>query len=280
MSYNYGQLRYDTNVTYTTDVTQYCFLHDGEIDDFTDNWGIFINDNIQNTAPFCDKILRRDPSSSAPVFYGGRSYYLKFQIQRNTGTTQSFKVGLMMQKNSETENHIIQKIQNFTVIKGGINSYQTFEVIFTPSQDFDSILFEYDRTAVDYRQDQNDTKVRPIYPYIDGEESEEQEYIMGRRMVVKILRLEKIENLFSKKENYQIAESDINQITKIGIQGPPGMLVSINGQQIRIGGNGIYQLNNELITINQLGVVPIETIAQNYYKNYFIIDYEYNKKED
>lgn len=275
MSYNYGQHRYSLSPTnYINSIMQHFYLHgDNEIDDFTNNWGIF--DNNQNFAPFCDKILRRSGSGDAGTFHGGRAYYLKFQVRRTTYANQSFRIGLMNYVDQETEGYIIQKIQHFTVIKGTLDTYQTFEVVFTPSQNFDSILFEYDRTSVDYDPNNDDTKVRTVNDiYIEGTLQPSQE-IMGRRMNVKILRVDLIQNLFSQKDANNILGSDIGQITKVGIQGPPGMLLAINGQQIRIGGNGIYQLNNELITITQLGVVPIDDTS----RNYFIIDYEYNTSD-
>jgi len=33
-------------------------------------------------------------------------------------------------------------------------------------------------------------------------------------------------------------------LTKIGVQGPPSLLMCINREQIRIGRTGIYELNN------------------------------------
>ena len=56
------------------------------------------------------------------------------------------------------------------------------------------------------------------------------------------------------------------KIRKLGVQGPPSMLMCINGEPIRIGKNGIYELNNPNINIDFLSFIPK-------LNDFFIIDY-------
>lgn len=71
------------------------------------------------------------------------------------------------------------------------------------------------------------------------------------------------------------------EVVKIGIQGPPGLLMCINQQGIRIGPSGIYEIKNSQIKINFFGI-PI-TKAQlidsktGGLKTFFLIDIEYKK---
>ena len=37
-------------------------------------------------------------------------------------------------------------------------------------------------------------------------------------------------------------------LKQIGVQGPPGLLMSINGEPIRIGRSGLYEINNGINT--------------------------------
>lgn len=70
---------------------------------------------------------------------------------------------------------------------------------------------------------------------------------------------------------YKIKEENLIQngktVTKIGIQANPFTYFLINGEPIRVGRNGIYELQG--ININSLYAVPLS--ADN-----FIIDYLYN----
>lgn len=63
-------------------------------------------------------------------------------------------------------------------------------------------------------------------------------------------------------------QSGSNSLTHIAVWGHPGQLLAINGEEIRIGQNGFYELDD--FTINQLGVVVMDKNSDK-----FTIDYEY-----
>jgi hypothetical protein len=60
----------------------------------------------------------------------------------------------------------------------------------------------------------------------------------------------------------------VNALTHIGVWGHPEQILAINGEEIRIGQSGFYELND--FTITQLGVIVNDPI-----KDRFTIDYEY-----
>ena len=66
---------------------------------------------------------------------------------------------------------------------------------------------------------------------------------------------------------------DINKIVKIGVQGPPSLLMCINGEQIRIGKTGIFEINEDNVSISFVGFIPK---IKNNVLEYFIMDYEYS----
>ena len=63
------------------------------------------------------------------------------------------------------------------------------------------------------------------------------------------------------------------QLKQIGVQGPAGMLMAINGEPIRIGRTGIYEINYG-IPINFIGLPDLQD-SEELYKNQVIIDYQY-----
>lgn len=67
---------------------------------------------------------------------------------------------------------------------------------------------------------------------------------------------------------------DIDSIKKFGLQGPPGLMFSMNGEEIHIGKSGIYEVED--VNINNLSFV-LKT-NEDGEKDFFIMDYMYNKE--
>ena len=112
-----------------------------------------------------------------------------------------------------------------------------FEIIISPNTNYSMLIWELQRIGVDYTDENG-----------------------GRKMNVTMNKFQIITNLL----NNNISST---QLKKIGIQGPPSMLMCINRQQIRIGKSGIYEINNGM-NINFIGFIP----KQN---DFFIMDYQY-----
>ena len=68
---------------------------------------------------------------------------------------------------------------------------------------------------------------------------------------------------------------DVSYIKKLGVQGPPGLMFSMNGEEIHIGKSGIYEVSG--LNINTLSFVIKNRSPIPYEdgKDYFIMDYLY-----
>lgn len=67
----------------------------------------------------------------------------------------------------------------------------------------------------------------------------------------------------------------LTQFIRIGVQGPTGLMMSINGEQIKVGKTGIYELNDTNIKITYLGFVLKENVLNVDGYDNFILDFEY-----
>ena len=127
----------------------------------------------------------------------------------------------------------------------------TYDIIFSPNNvNYNKIVFEIQRNQSDYL---NPTRVATISAYTVYEVTDIIEEFL--------------------KKTY----TNLLYLDKIGLQGPPGMLFSINGEQMKIGNSGYYELED--IIIGQIGFIPQPT-NQTYKdeKNalqYFILDFQY-----
>ena len=67
----------------------------------------------------------------------------------------------------------------------------------------------------------------------------------------------------------------LRKLEKMGIQGPTGLLFSMNGEEIRIGKSGIYEVQD--FPIENLGFVIKDTSPVPYQdgKDFFIMDFQY-----
>lgn len=133
-------------------------------------------------------------------------------------------------------------------------NYGLFEMIFTPiDSGFTHILIKMIRTAEDY-------SIQRVAS--DGNI----EY--GRKVDISLVKttLYILNNLVPK-----ITTTGL--INRIGVWGHPGMLMAINGEEIRITRNGYYELDD--FAIERLCIVA----ADNDYTSFFTVDYTYDDGE-
>lgn len=164
-------------------------------------------------------------------------YYLKFSVKPMNNSEQIFSLKL---KNNLTE----QLIEEFLVPKGSETETKYFETIIAPNSNYEKIVWELKRTREDYGS------------------------AGGREMTVTVQTYGILTNIIS-----SINYSGLKSLKKVGIQGPPSMLMCINREPIRIGRSGIYEINKNNISINSISFMPKKN-------DYFIMDFEYQKKED
>lgn len=174
-------------------------------------------------------------------------YYLRFHIKQRPDSEQLFY--LKLKRTSDTIDNE-QLIEEFLVKPG--NDVVYFETIISPNATYNQFLWELQRTALDYRM-------------INTDET------YGRLSVIEIDSYTKLIDIIGVlKTTY----TGLDYLTKIGIQGPPSMLMCINREMIRIGKSGIYEINNN-INITSLSFVPKESLASEDGLDYFIMDFEY-----
>ena len=174
-------------------------------------------------------------------------YYLRFGVKQRSDSEQVFY--LKIRNVSETEDNE-QLIDEFKVARGTGTVY--FEAILSPNATYNQILWELQRTAFDYRMLNADGTYGRVMNVVD--------YTYTRLIDV----------LATLKSTHPGME----YLTKIGIQGPPSLLMCINREQIRIGKTGIYEINNG-INITSISFVPKTSTLSSDGLDYFIMDFEY-----
>lgn len=125
--------------------------------------------------------------------------------------------------------------------------------MFTPNSTYNLIVFVLARTTEDYNI------------------TEDSQY--GRIMDITVNKnnIYLITNII----NTLASTYELTRLTRIGVQGPTGLMMSINGEQIKIGKTGIYELNDVNIKITYLGFVLKENVLNVDGYDNFILDFEY-----
>ena len=181
-------------------------------------------------------------------------YYLRFKVKRRNDSIQRFYLKLQNSDDSGIQDQQQQQIiDEFKVEQG--EGYTYFETILAPNTTYDQIVWQLRRTILDYSiQEDANGNIR-----------------IGRIMQIGIESYAQIKNVIDfLQQNY----TNLKGLAKIGVQGPPSLLMCINGEQIRIGKSGIYELNNG-IAVSFIGFIPKESTTSSDGLDYFIMDFEY-----
>ena len=191
-------------------------------------------------------------------------YYLRFNVERLPGSDQTIR--LKLRKNGDITQEDNQQLIDIIKITQGIKVEEGqppivekvyFEFILAPNGIYNQILWQLERTALDYNP-----------------ETKDNEGNYGRKTIVEVEEFAQLVDVISSLNVVGKPNSKIKYLSKIGIQGPPSLLTCINREQIRLGKNGIYELNNDKIKIASISFVPRSQ------SDYFILDYEYVNEED
>jgi hypothetical protein len=130
----------------------------------------------------------------------------------------------------------MEEVETF-VIPAGENQTFNYEIIFIPDMAYKEIVLELQRESYDFQVED------------------------GRKINIKNIVLNTINNILNNITRNLI-------IRKIGIQGPTGLTFIIDGEVVRIGRSGIYELYHDSLTISFIGVILNEGDS-------FIMDYKY-----
>ena len=179
------------------------------------------------------------------------SYYMNFTVNQIPDREQKFSIEL---RNKEPLSENTQTIRTFIIPKG--TGTVPFELIFNPNATYDTIVFVLRRDALDYQQ----------YNEEDGTN--------GRFLKVTINRFDRVLNIID-TELKALFPKIINGLKKVGIQGPPGLLFVLNGEEMHVGRSGIYELYYDDITIKSIGFILKESLITQDGLDYFIMDFKY-----
>ena len=234
MSYKFGQFRKSQYSDYLSSLDY--TLNDLRVESSLSEGVTFIDKGIDLGGNNILQALTNDKKQ--------RSYYIRFKIFK-LATKQTITVRLV---NTEKTEDNVQTIESIEIAAGNTNDYSTFELVLSPNDThtYNQIYFELNRELVDYNIEHEDGTY-------------------GRIIKITIDRLDEIYNVI---DYLQTSIDNKNTLKQIGVQGPPGLLMSINGEAIRIGRSGLYEINNGVNT-NFIGFI----IENN--EKYFILDYQY-----
>lgn len=177
-------------------------------------------------------------------------YYLNFSVKK-MNSIQNFYLKLknLTQSDDDFSENNEQIIAEFTVPQSTIeDDWADFEIIIAPNKTYGQLYWDLRRTISNDYLSTSDMQV---------------EGAIGRKMTIVINQFAIIKNIVK----------DIDKIVKIGVQGPPSLLMCINGEQIRIGKTGIFEINEDNASISFVGFIPK---VKNDILEYFIMDYEYS----
>ena len=83
------------------------------------------------------------------------------------------------------------------------------------------------------------------------------------------IEIESLKEIYNVIETINSSIDNKGRLKQIGVQSAPGLMMSIEGELIRVGRSGIYEINNG-ISINYIGFI----VEPNDNK-YFVLDYQY-----
>ena len=189
-----------------------------------------------------DEISFKDYAFSiSGSFLYQNNYCVKIQIKRTT-LNQIFSISLANLADEGSSEQFLKRLYIPAATKENERDMTAnIEIVFNPVVNFTDLVIRLGRTSADYS--------------IEG----------GRTFTVvdegcKCYRiLNTIDSI-----------SGVSEFNKIGIQGPPGLLMCINGQEIRIGPTGIYETRSGY-KITFIGFI----ITDNNSDDYFMLDYQY-----
>ena len=232
------------------------------------------------------KLARNDVNS----FQADKYYYIQLAIMRFGFSDQDLTFKLVSVPGDDGEiigEQFLDNMTNYATNVGYPSEkdpqqewkkryYTIVELVVSPDAEYNRLDIVLTRNIYDYVEVQNDVAANE-YDSDSVGESQQNVPIQDKVYKGRIISIDK-----QKCKIYEIVNKmpgTIKTLNKLGVQGPPGMLMCINGQGIRIGPSGIYEIKNGY-KITFLGFVP--KISQNEsgeitYDQY-IVDYQYDEK--
>lgn len=175
------------------------------------------------------------------------SMFMRFAVTRFTRDT-NVTIKLMNNNTSALSTTNVQTVAIITVPAGNtateLSTPIVFDITITPSDTYNLLVFSIDRDGQDFTE--LPRRWIPMQSFI-------------------VDSFGTISNIITDYLNPYI--ENMGRLKQIGIQSHPGLEMCINGEMIRVGRTGIYEINHG-IDINFIGFMPEED-------DHFIMDYQY-----
>lgn len=171
-----------------------------------------------------------------------KNYYIRFKVYKKANP-QTIKIKLV---NTNKTSDNIQVLKSIVVEGGRESDYSSYEIVISPNNIYNRILFELQRELEDYN--------------IINEDG-----TYGRICNIYIDRLDEVYNVI----NYLNPLINKSSLLQIGVQSAPGLLMCINGEEIKVGRSGLYEI------LNGYKISFIGFIVEPDDNKYFILDYQY-----
>ena len=232
--YKFGQLRRTQIESYLTPLT-YTFK-DIETKSALSQGITFIDKAIVLTG---NNILQSVDKTGTVI----KNYYMQIKVFKEEESEQLLTIKLV---NTDKTKDNEQTLETITIEQGEKNDFAIFEIVIPPNQSYNQIQFVLNRVLIDYNN-----------------ENEDGTY--GRKVNMEILKLKEIYNVI---DFLNPAIENTGRLKQIGVQSAPGLLMSIDGEAVRVGRSGIYEINNG-ISVSFIGF-----IVEPDDNKYFILDYQ------
>lgn len=144
-------------------------------------------------------------------------YYFRCQIKRMT-SPQTFTIKLVNYDQTAIGD-VEQFIKQITIRGGDREEWVSVEFVFHPIVQFDTILFQLQRTIDDYR-------------------------VFARYPKIAYQQLSIVNNIIDSKIGNDVS------LLKIGVQSHPGLTLCINGEEMHLSRSGIFEIRNGVIPVN------------------------------
>lgn len=187
--------------------------------------------------------------------------YIDLEEGQFFNPSENYYLTLTIAKDPEFESSCVIKLLNletgaFREIRSDIRTYKDrpseINIIFNPIEaSYNSIVLEMQRGEEDFL-------------YMQKNDSPK-----GRILALSEYKIEVIKNILANYDENGKIISIPHIVTELGLQGKPGQLFTIEGEELRIGKSGVYEMHFENIGINNIGIIP--------QKNTLILDYKYKE---
>ena len=203
-----------------------------------------IKSTISTAVTFVDNVISLTDALKPTEQDGirAKNYYIRFKIYKKANP--QIIIIKLINTNKQTDN--IQNLRTIVVDAGRETEYNTYEIVIPPNNNYNQIKFELQRELEDYNKKNSDGTY-------------------GRICKIEVIRLDEIYNVI----NYLTTIINKSALLQIGVQSAPGLLMCINGEEIRVGRSGLYEI------LNGYKVTFIGFIVEPNDNKYFMLDYQY-----